>query len=387
MAFESQVTVRRTRYASEDTGWAVVEAADDNGEPLVLVGPLVHLEERERAHVVGTWVEDRRYGLQVKVSEATPLPPSDAETLAAYLVRVRHVGVKRAARLIDRYGVDGMLEAIDRDPEPAFRAAGLGAAAANEAALSWERMRVTRRLHLMLAPHGLAYLVPRIHDALGDRAHRQVSAHPYELTSVFGVGFAIADQIARSLGGSVDDADRARAGALHLLVEAERTGSTCLPAEALMASLAELLGTDPPLPLIDDLIAAGDLWRDGSWIYRRQTAELEAELAERVDELVRASAHRRFRGPVRVAPEPGAGALTEEQLAAVRNAFGHRLSLVTGGPGTGKTASIRTIAMVANARRARVLLAAPTGRAAIRMTEASGVRAKTVHAALGWIPG
>ena len=74
--FNSQVTVRRRRYASEESGWAVIEAAGDDGDPIVLVGPLIHLEERERAHVVGRWVDDSRYGMQVKVSEATPLPPT-----------------------------------------------------------------------------------------------------------------------------------------------------------------------------------------------------------------------------------------------------------------------------------------------------------------------
>jgi exodeoxyribonuclease V alpha subunit len=382
--FDSQVTVRRTRFASEDTGWAVVEAAAEDGEPIVLVGPLIHLEERERAHVVGSWVEDRRYGLQVRVTEATPLPPSDARTLTAYLVRVRHVGARRAARLIERFGVSGVLDAIDSDPEAAFAGAGLGAASAHEAARSWERMRVTRRLHLMLAPHGLGYLVARIHEAFGDTAHRQVSTHPYELTSLFGVGFAIADQIARGLDGSVDPADRARAGALQLLTEAERSGSTCLPLPVLLGSLSELLGSPPPETLIDELIAARDVQRDGDWVYRWATAELEAELAERVQALAHSATSARLSEPE---GQGGEGDLTEEQLAAVTNAFAHRLSLITGGPGTGKTASIRTIAAVASAQRIRLLLVAPTGRAAIRMSEASGVAAKTVHAALGWVPG
>jgi exodeoxyribonuclease V alpha subunit len=101
MEFDAEVVVRRTRYASETSGWAVVDAADAQGEPVVLVGPLIHLEERERARVIGTWVDDSRYGLQVKVSEARPLPPSDVETLIVYLRRVKHVGARRAATLID----------------------------------------------------------------------------------------------------------------------------------------------------------------------------------------------------------------------------------------------------------------------------------------------
>ena len=191
------MTVRRIRFASADSGWAVVEAAGDDGTPIVLVGPLVHLEEREHAHVVGTWVQDSRYGPQVKVTEARPLPPSDAPAVIAYLCRVKHVGVKRAAWLIERYGTPTVFDAIDEDPHAAFTAAGIRRGAVAEATRSWEQLRVTRRLHLLLAPHGLAYLASRLRETYGDSAHRVVSERPYELTSVFGVGFRIADQIAQ----------------------------------------------------------------------------------------------------------------------------------------------------------------------------------------------
>src|SRR5437764_3809258 len=119
MDFDQEVIVRRTRYASEASGWAVVDAADQEGDRVVLVGPLVHLEDRERARVIGTWVDDSRYGLQVKVNEARPLPPADRDTLITYLRRVKHVGVKRAETLIERHGPAAVLDVIDQDPERA----------------------------------------------------------------------------------------------------------------------------------------------------------------------------------------------------------------------------------------------------------------------------
>jgi exodeoxyribonuclease V alpha subunit len=391
-AFDSEVTVRRTRYVSDETGWAVVETCDDAGDEVILVGPLSHLEQRERAHVLGTWVDDSRYGPQVKVTQATPLPPIDEQSVTFYLKRVKHVGAKRAAKLIERHGATRALEAVDADPRSAFAAAGLSGNAIREAVDSWERLRVTRKLHLLLAPHGLAYLVTRIHESYGDSAHRTVGERPYELTSVFGVGFLTADRIARGLGCPPDDPERARAAALHALAEAERSGSTCMPLDALLAALAELLGTPgagtpASEAFIDALVQSGDLVRAGQWIYRKQTAELEAELAQRVAELVRQPPNDRLREPPADAAPAGDEQLTAEQFAGLRNALTRRLSLITGGPGTGKTASIRTIAAVAAGQGARVLLVAPTGRAAIRMSEASGVRAKTVHSALGWIPG
>jgi exodeoxyribonuclease V alpha subunit len=385
--FESEVTVRHIRFSNPETGWAVLDAAAPDGTPIALVGPLTHLEARERAHVIGSWVQDSRYGPQVKVTQASPLPPSDtdAEAVVAYLVRVKHVGAKRAARVVDRYGPANAFEAIDNDPHSALKAAGIRGAALAEATRSWERLRVTRRLHLLLAPHGLAYLATRIRETYGDGAHRVVAEKPYELTSVFGVGFLIADRIARTLGAPATGPERARAAILHTLSEAERGGSTCMPLEHLIPAAHELLGSDSSEPSeadIDELVQAGDLICEGKWVYRRQTAELEAELAQRVEELIEAPAADGLSEP-----PTHADGLTEEQMRGVRNAFRHRLSLITGGPGTGKTASIRAIAKQAAAQNARTMLVAPTGRAAVRMHEASGVHATTVHSALGWIPG
>jgi exodeoxyribonuclease V alpha subunit len=393
-AFDSEVAVRRIRFANPESGWAVIEAVGDDGEPVVLVGALAHLEERERFHVTGDWVQDSRFGMQVKVSAAQPLPPSDedGDAVIAYLHKVKHVGAKRATRLIDRYGPAAVFDAIDDDPHTAFRAAGLRGTAITDAIRSWERLRVTRRLHLLLAPHGLAYLAPRIREAYGDSAYRVVCEQPYELTSVFSVGFLIADRIAQLLGVAPDSPQRTRAAVLHVLSEAERDGSTCLPLERLLPAINELLADSRITETeIDVLVDAGDLVREEErWIYRTQTAELEAELAERVHELLAGPTDERLDGAR--ARSGGNGSdehdqLTPEQLRGLENAFAHRLSLITGGPGTGKTASIRAIGTAAAAERARVLLVAPTGRAAIRMHEASGMRATTVHSALGWIPG
>ena len=409
MDFNAEVTVKRTRFANDATGWAVLEVVDASGDEVVLVGPLHHLEERERVHVLGTWQDDSRFGLQVKVTQANPLPPSDEQALLAYLVRVRHIGPRRAAKLLERHGESGVLEAIDRDPGGAFRRAGLSSVRAREAAQSWDGLRVTRRLHLLLAPHGLAYLVPGIQREFGDAAHRVVRERPYELTSVFGVGFSVADRIAATAGIPRESSERTRAGILHVLAEAERSGSTCLPLGTLLATCGELLGTEAPSEeLIDELVARGDLERAGEWIYRAETARLEAELAELISAMLDSAPSRRLgksdwpppgssaprpapppdpATELPTEPPPGGSALSEEQWTGVRAAFTERLSLITGGPGTGKTASIRTIGALAAGRGARILLVAPTGRAAVRMTEATGLRASTVHSALGWIPG
>ncbi|MGZ4310874.1 MAG: SF1B family DNA helicase RecD2 [Solirubrobacteraceae bacterium] len=391
MTFDDEVTVRYVRYANEQTGWAVLDAAGEDGTPIALVGPLVHLEQGERARILGDWVNDSRYGPQVKVSEARPLPPQDPATLTRYLQRIKHVGARRAADLVQRFGIEQVLDTIDRDPVHAFGQVGLRAGRAQEAAESWQKLRVTRRLHLLLAPHGLAYLASRIHEHYGAGAHDLITRDPYQLTSLFGVGFAIADRIARASGTPPDGAKRERAAVMHALAEAERGGSACLPAPELRADAAQLLGGEPAADVVDALEADGHVTCEEEWVYRRATAELESELAARVEALIGGAPGERLgarRGAVPRTEQPGApSALTPEQEGALVAAFEHRLSVITGGPGTGKTASIKTIAARATERGARVMLVAPTGRAAVRMTEASGLRARTVHSALGWIPG
>ena len=387
--FEDEVLIRRTRWSSDETGFAIVDA-DRDGDDITLVGTIAHLEERERVRISGEWQDDKRYGLQVKVATAEPLAPTGEAALLVYLKRVRHVGGRRAERLLELYG-DDVLEVIDRDPKAAFRRMGLSAGRITEAVKSWDELRSSRALHLLLAPHGLAWLVARIEKHYGSRAHRIVRERPYELTSVFGIGFNIADTIARSVDIPADSPGRARAAVLHVLSEAERAGSTCLPVAELATpgrraarhpTRRSALQRDGRRP------RAGHRGRRGRraqavWAYRPETAKLERDLAQIVTDLAAAPAS------LKPSKAPPADELVPapEQAAAVQAAFASRLSIVTGGPGTGKTATIRLICAAAAQQNASVLLVAPTGRAARRMSESSGLDASTVHAALGWIPG
>jgi len=385
--FEGEVVIRGIRWSSDESGFAVV-VGDRDGDEVVLVGTIAYLEPRERVRVVGVWEDDRRFGMQVKVATAEPLAPSGDIALSAYLERVKHIGSRRAGLLLARYG-DAVLDAIDRDPRAAFRSIGLSATRTGEAVSSWHALRSTRALHLALAPHGLGWLVPRIAKHYGEAAHDVVRRRPYELTSVFGVGFHTADRIARAGGIAGDSPDRARAAVLHVLAEAEKGGSTCLPVgELAREASAVLAGPPPSASLLAEMVEEGrlvlDVDGDGLvWAYRAETAALEAELAERVQEL--AAARPRLEAPGHAAADDVVPA--PEQWEAVLGAFGSRLSIVTGGPGTGKTATIRLICAAAAVQGASIVLVAPTGRAARRMAEATGLEASTIHSALGWVPG
>ena len=325
--FEGEVLIARLRWASEESGFAVVDA-DRDGDEVVLVGPLAHLEARERVRIAGVWQDDRRFGMQVKVATAEPLAPAGDAALVAYLERVKHVGPARAARLLDRHG-DAVLDAIDRDPHAAFRAVGLNPRRTNEAVRAWNGLRSSRALHLLLAPHGLAYLAPRIGKHYGDRAHHIVRERPYELTSVFGVGFHTADTIARAGGVPADSPARARAGVIHTLAEAEKDGSTCLPVAELAAKAGALLGTPPAAELLRAMDADGELVLEvdehrAVWAYRPPTAALEAELTDQVSALT--AAKRRLKAPGRPHRRAGPGARAVGRRRRPRSRHGSRSS-------------------------------------------------------------
>ena len=153
--FEGEVLIRRRRWFSDETGFAVVDA-DRDGDEIVLVGSIAHLEERERVRVSGSWEDDQRFGMQVRVTMAEPLAPGGDAALTTYLRRVKHIGTDRAARLLARHG-DDVLGAIDRDPRAAFGSVGLNPRRTAEATKSWNALRSTRALSsLRRSPAGAA---------------------------------------------------------------------------------------------------------------------------------------------------------------------------------------------------------------------------------------
>jgi exodeoxyribonuclease V alpha subunit len=384
--FSGTVEVLGVVFSADDDGYAVLEVQDaESGEGFALVGAVAHLGVGERAEVSGDWETHRRYGRQLKVRGALPLDPDDREGRVAYLTTLRHIGPARAERLVDEHG-EGVLGAIAADPEGIFEALrGVSPKQAAAAAQSWHDSRAVRELHVQLAPHGLAHLAAPIHARFGNRSMAILHEDPYRLTEVAGVGFVRADRIALAADVPPESPRRAQAAAVFALSEAEQQGHSHLPLDELVRRVAKLIGLEPDP---DAVAAAPGLQLDEGRAYREPTHS--AELAVAATLAVRAAA------PPHLDHDPGESPpddeeverdLTDEQWAAVRGAFAARISVLTGGPGVGKTAC--TQAIVAEARRAGVSisLCAPTGRAARRLEEATGQEAMTIHRMLEWMPG
>ena len=377
--FNGSVEIIRVIFSAEDDGYAVVEARDDSGGEFILTGTLAHLNPGERARITGEWQEHARFGPQLKVSTALPADPDDRAGQIAYLSSLRHIGPVRAEALCDLYGAE-VLEKIAADPSGVFGSLPkLGAAQAEAATESWYSTRAVRDLHVELAPHGLAHLAARIHARFGDQAMQTIREDPYRLTEIDGVGFARADTIALAADVPADSDRRAQAAAYYLLGEAERRGHTHLPLAELVDQAARLLGYRPEP---DVLTEARGLTEEDGRVYRRHTLEREHWCAGDLRDRALAEPY--------LDHDPGSPAdqsLTAEQWQAVLGAFSARVSIVTGGPGVGKTVCTRTIVSEGRAARLRIGLCAPTGRAARRLTEATGTEAHTIHRLLEWRPG
>ncbi|HEY6729973.1 MAG TPA: AAA family ATPase [Solirubrobacterales bacterium] len=379
-SYSGTVEVIGVIFKAEDDGYAVLEVQEtDSGEGFAMVGPVAHLDAGDRAEVSGEWQAHNRYGRQLRAQGALPLDPTDREGQVAYLTSLRHIGEKRAEKLVDEYG-EGVLQAISANPEQVFGSLrGVSPDQAAAATQSWYASRAIRDLHVQLAPHGLAHLAAPVHARYGDKSMAILHEDPYRLTEVPGVGFLRADKIALAADVPPESSRRAQAAALYALIEAEQQGNSYLPLEELGRRTAKLIGiaADP-----DVLLEARGVVEDEGRIYREGTHASELAVA--------ATLAARAGAPPHLDHDPGEtprGKLTDEQWAAVRGAFAARVSVLTGGPGVGKTEATKEIVVEAEAANATIALCAPTGRAARRLEETTGHEAKTIHRLLEWMPG
>ena len=380
-AYSGTVEVLEVTFRSgADEGYAVMVVEDEGtGEEFTLMGPVSHLRPGDRTEVSGDWEVHTQHGRRLRVVDMRPLDPVDRHGLIAYLSSLRHIGPARAARLVDKYG-KGILGEIESDPEGIFSTlSGVNPEQAIEAAESWRASRAIRDLHIQLAPHGLAYLAAAIHRRYGRRAMDIVNEDPYKLTEIRGIGFARADKIALATDMPPESEQRARGAAVFVLEEAEQQGHTNLPVEELVKRTGKLIGSDPDPGVVT---TARGLVVDYGYVYREKTLKSEISLANTLR--VRAEAP----PCIDYDPDPELGSnLTDEQWDAVCAAFESRISVITGGPGVGKTVCTRAIVDAALDADVEIALCAPTGRAARRLEEATDYEAKTIHRMLEWRPG
>src|SRR3954468_9432520 len=379
------VEISRVLWRAPDGDFAVLEGVTEDGETVRVTGPLAHVHEGETVELGGGWREHERFGRQFVVTAVRLREPVSENALLGVLSAVKHVGPFGAQFLLDRHGAE-VLEIVDADPGARLREIpGIGKRKVRAAVKSWQEVRALRALRMFLDANGVAAsAASRVAKALGPDAVEVLTQDPYRLTELEGIGFATADALARALGTPPDAPSRLRAGVVHALHEAEADGNCGLPRAELVARAGRLLGADPD-DAIDELEGLGRVVIDGELVCGAALHGTETSLGEHVRRLLDGAPVLKVRRLER--PTDGEFVPTDDQWAAVERVADSRLSILTGGPGVGKTAMMRTLVDVLRPHGRRVKFCAPTGKAARRLAESTASEATTIHRLLEWVPG
>jgi exodeoxyribonuclease V alpha subunit len=383
---ELALEIAAVRWRLPDGDFAVLVGITDEGEEVTVTGALADVQPGEVIDVRGEFRRHAKHGWQFAAEGVRVRAPVGEDALLAYLGAVKHVGPAGAQWLLERHGAE-VLSIIDADPGARIREVpGIGPRRIGAAVDSWREQGALRALRLFLDSHGVpAAVAARVYRAFGAGSIEQLQADPYALTQLDGIGFATADALARALGVPLDHPGRLDAGVLHALALAEDDGHCHLPRAELAERARRLLGADAD-DRIDGLAASGKLEvDDGGRVADARLAAIERRLAARARELARSEPELSLRDETR--PVSGDFVPSDDQWSAVLNALHHRLSILTGGPGVGKTASMRALVDLLRANRKSVRLCAPTGKAARRLAELTGAEATTIHRLLEYVPG
>ncbi|MCX5524213.1 ATP-dependent RecD-like DNA helicase [Streptomyces bobili] len=410
--------LERITYANEETGYTVarVDTGRGAGDLLTVVGALLGAQAGESLRMEGRWGSHPQYGKQFAVENYTTLLPATIQGIRRYLGSglVKGIGPVFADRITQHFGMD-TLKIIEEEPKRLIEVPGLGPKRTRKIAEAWEEQKAIKEVMLFLQTVEVSTSIAvRIYKKYGDASIAVVKNQPYRLASeVWGIGFLTADKIAQSVGIPHDSPERVKAGLQYALSQSSDQGHCYLPEERLIADAVKLLQVDTGLVIecLAELAAPPEEGEDPgvvrekvpgpdgdaepvTAVYLVPFHRAELSLSAQLLRLLRTGEDRMpaFRDVAWdkalawLRTRTGAD-LAPEQEAAVKLALTEKVAVLTGGPGCGKSFTVRSIVELARARKAKVVLAAPTGRAAKRLAELTGAEASTVHRLLELKPG
>jgi exodeoxyribonuclease V alpha subunit len=421
-------SVERVTYYNPENGYSVLRLRPERGRPpgmsrdglVTVTGNLPELAPGEQLKLLGSWVNHPKHGLQFQVEVCEQALPATLAGVRRYLGSglVKGIGPRLAERIVDHFG-ERTLEIIEEHPEQLEAVPDIGPKRVARIAAAWEEQKQVKEIMLFLHSHGVSTnLATKIYKHYGDQSLQVVRSDPYQLArDIYGIGFKTADQIAQALGLPNDHPTRLEAGVIYSLNQATEDGHVYLPQAMLVENAAQILEVPPDqvLPAIERLAQSDFVRKDllplkennnrpdqppasqsraigeAGAVYAAEAVYLaplylsEQGTALRVRDLANALPSRLSDIPPAFTPlDPQ---LSPEQQAAIRMALSHPVSVLTGGPGTGKTTALKALITVAEAANKRYALASPTGRAAKRLAQATGQPASTIHRLLGYSPG
>ena len=404
--------LERITYANEENGYTVarVDTGRGSNDLLTVVGSLLGAQPGESLRMEGRWGSHPQYGKQFTVENYTTVLPATIQGIRRYLGSglIKGIGPVMADRITTHFGVD-TLDIIEQQPARLVEVPGLGPKRTKMIAAAWEEQKAIKEVMVFLQTVGVSTSIAvRIYKKYEDASISVVKNQPYRLAAdVWGIGFLTADRIAQAVGIPHDSPERVKAGLQYALSQSTDQGHCFLPEERLIADGVKLLQVDTGL-VIDCL---AELAEDPEGVVREKVPgpedgqpvtavylvpfhRAEISLAAQVQRLLRTPEDRMpgfqdvdwEKALAWLARRTGAD-LAPEQEAAVRLALSRKVAVLTGGPGCGKSFTVRSVVELARAKNAKVVLAAPTGRAAKRLSELTGAEASTVHRLLELKPG
>ena len=396
--------VEKIKYRNEENGYSILNVSAD-GLDYVLVGTFPYISEGDFIEATGRDVEHPVYGDQIQVESYELKAPEDTASMERYLGSgaIRGVGTALAARIVRRFKAD-TFRIIEEEPERLAEVKGISEKMARAISEQMESKKEMRQAMMFLQDYGISMsLALKIYNEYGPRMSGIIKENPYRLADdIQGVGFKMADEIAQKVGIFTDSDFRIRSGIYYTLLQSVANGHTYLPQEELLASASELLHVDPSVMekhltdlqmekkivvkvneenVLDSETAAQEIDPPSRHVYASQYYYTELNTARMLHDLnLRGSEpEAEIRKKLEKICEEEKIEPDELQIRAVIEAVNSGLLIITGGPGTGKTTTINTIIRYFEQEEMEILLAAPTGRAAKRMTEATGYEARTIH--------
>jgi len=387
-------------YFNEETQYTIARLkASNQAAAIIVVGYLAGVSPGEALKVKGTWQTHRKYGLQFKIHSYEVTLPAAVEGIRTYLASgiIKGIGKSLAARLVTAFG-HRTLEIIESAPERLLDVEGIGEAKSDMIQSAWKEHHALRAFMQFLQEMGVqTSFCAKIYKEYGPDAIDLIREDPYVLAEDFaGPGFIIADTIARKLGLGQEEPQRVRACIRHIIMQNADEGHTFAESENLLSRCENFFQISRPVirKAIDEMVAAKvivvepiDNGESTSAIYMKDLHLAEAGLASRLKALLSFPVEPAAIEADRISREVHeklAINLSAEQLQVLEEVFCHRIVIITGGPGTGKTTLLRSISTIFENQGKRLLLSAPTGRAARRMAEVTRRKAGTIHRLLGY---
>src|SRR6266566_2871661 len=391
--------VERVTFHSEETGFCVLRVKVRGHRDLVtVVGTAATITPGEYIEGEGWWVTDRTHGLQFKTQHLRVVPPSTLEGIEKYLGSgmVKGIGPHFARKLAQAFG-EAVFDVIEQTPERLTTLDGIGPKRKQRIVESWDAQKIIREIMVFLHSHGIGTArAVRIYKTYGNEAITRVRENPYRLAlDIHGIGFKTADALAQRLGIPRDAVIRAQAGVRHVLQEFAEDGHCAVHHDELIETATTLL--EIPVGIIEQAVELecqdehliAEAIDGKSCLFLAPLQRAEVGVASHLLRLLKGDLPWGAIDPVKAIPwvEQRTGrTLSPSQRDAVAMALGSKVTVITGGPGVGKTTIVTSILQILQAKKMSVLLCAPTGRAAKRLTETTGLEAKTIHRLLEFDP-